>query len=179
MSAAVNRLATKSPSWLDLVSAAARAPAFLIPVLIAATFGAGRATDAYFVAYSAVLFLGGTLAQGIEQAIAPFAARVIHEEAAPRRYLDRAAVRCAGAGAFVWIIGVPIFTGLATASLRSSILGYAALFTPLTLCWCAAAAFTGTLIAQWKIGWATGAMLWRGMGAVLGIAAIPDRKSVV
>ncbi len=168
MSAAVNRLATKSTLWLALVSAAARAPAFLIPVLIAATFGAGRATDAYFVAYSAVLFLGGTLAQGIEQAIAPFAARVIHEEAAPRRYLDRAAVRCAGAGAFVWIIGVPIFTGLATASLRSAILGYAALFTPLTLCWCTAAAFTGTLIGGWSMDCRGWLVVGRGISIVVG-----------
>ena len=65
---------------------------FLIVAIIAAIFGSGWQTDAYFIAYSAVLFLGGTLAQGVEQAIVPFAAREIgRANGSPRRYLDAAA----------------------------------------------------------------------------------------
>src|SRR5690242_16328639 len=154
---------------LAFVSAAGRAPAFLIPVLIAAALGAGRETDAYFIAYSAALFLGGTLAQGIEQAVVPFAAYAIHRALAPRRYLDAAARRSALTSGLLWSIGVPAFVFIAVApSMRTAIIRYAIALTPLSLCWCAAAVFTGALVSQWKIGSATGSMLWRGLGGLLG-----------
>ncbi len=160
--------------YLALVSAVARAPAFLVPILIAAFFGSGPRTDAYFIAYSAVLFLAGTLGMGVEQAIVPFAAREIHHrEGSALRYLDVAARGSAGAGLVVWLVCVPILVGLASPALRRPILEYAICFTPLTLAWCAAAAFSGALISQWEIARATGSMLWRGAGALAGIALVP------
>jgi putative peptidoglycan lipid II flippase len=160
--------------YLALVSAVARAPAFLIPILIAGVFGSGPQTDAYFIAYSAVLLLGGTLGQGVEQAVVPFAAREMHRpDGSARRYLDAAARTSAGAGLVAWLVCLPILAGLAVPELRHSILVYALCFTPLTLAWCAAATFSGALVARWQIARATGSMLWRGAGAVVGIALVP------
>src|ERR1051326_995196 len=100
---------TRRALYLAFVSAVGRAPAFLIPILIAGFFGAGRATDAYFIAYSAVLFLGGTVAQGVEQAIVPFAARLIElRDGTARWYLDRAAFGSAAVAAVIWVVGVPV-----------------------------------------------------------------------
>lgn len=157
---------------LALVSAIARLPAFLIPVLIASVFGAGPETDAYFLAYSAVLFLGGTIAQGTEQAIVPFAAREISRaDGAPRRYLDFAARRAAQVGGVAWVVGIPLLTLAAAGHLRMAVVRYALLFTPLAIAWCAAAVFAGALVSQWRIALATGSMLWRGAGAMVGLGA--------
>ncbi len=157
---------------LTLVSAMARVPAFLIPVLIAAVFGAAPETDAYFLAYSAVLLLGGTIAQGTEQAVVPFAAREISRaDAAPRRYLDLAARRAALAGGLAWVVGIPILMLAAAGDLRIAVVRYAIVFTPLAIAWCAAAVYAGALVSQWRIAIATGSMLWRGVGALLGLAA--------
>jgi putative peptidoglycan lipid II flippase len=160
--------------YLALVSTVARAPAFLVPVLLAAIFGSGQQTDAYFIAYSAVLFLGGTLAQGVEQAIVPFAAREIHRaDGSARRYVDVAARSSAATGLVAWLVCLPLLVGLAAPHLRRLILEYAICFTPLALAWCAAAAFSGALVSQWRIARATGSMLWRGAGALAGIALVP------
>jgi putative peptidoglycan lipid II flippase len=159
---------------LALISAVARTPAFLVPVVIAAIFGAGASTDAYFLAYSAVLFLGGTLAQGLEQAVVPFAANQLenHQRTA-RLYLDRTARGATLVGAALWMTGVLGLAGVAQMALRRSVLTYAAAFTPLTLSWSAAAAFSGALISQEKIGTSTGSMLWRGLGALVGLSMAP------
>jgi putative peptidoglycan lipid II flippase len=159
---------------LALVSALARVPAFLIPILIAAVFGAGRETDAYFLAYSAVLLLGGTVAQGSEQAVVPFAAREITRPgAAPRRYLDHAALRLAMFGALLWIVGVPLLGLVAIADVRAAVLRYGVFLLPLAAGWCAAAVFGGALVSQFRIATATGSMLWRGLGALVGLATVP------
>ena len=160
--------------YLALVSAVARAPAFLIPILIAAIFGSGQRTDAYFIAYSAVLFLGGTLGQGVEQAIVPFAARQIHRaDGSAGRFLDAAARSSAAAGLAAWLVCLPILVALAAPGLRQLIVAYALCFTPLALAWCAAAAFSGALVSQWRIARATASMLWRGAGALVGVALVP------
>ena len=152
----------------------ARVPAFLIPVVIAAIFGAGPDTDAYFLAYSAVLFLGGTVAQGTEQAVVPFAAQEIARgDSAPRVYLDRAARRFAQLGGLVWLIGVPLVALAVDVTVRSAVIRYAIFFTPFAVAWCAVAVFAGALVSQWRIATATGSMLWRGAGAMLGLAAAP------
>ena len=65
------RVAFRRTAWLTTASVTGRLPGFLIPVLVAAVFGAGSQTDAYFLAYSAVLLLGGTLAQSVEVSIVP------------------------------------------------------------------------------------------------------------
>ncbi len=159
---------------LAVISAAARTPAFLIPILIAAVFGAGHRTDAYFLAYSLVLFLGGTLGQGLMQAIVPFAATAIHHRAdTAREYLDRASRASILAGAALWVIGLAGFALVAESALRSDALRYAIAFTPLALAWCVASVYAGALIAEWRIGTSTGSMLWRGVGALLGVALVP------
>ncbi len=166
--------AARRALYLALVSAVARAPAFVIPILLAAIFGSGQRTDAYFIAYSAVLFLGGTLGQGVEQAIVPFAARQLHRaDGSAGRYLDAAARRSAAAGLVTWLVGVPILVGLAAPALRRLILQYALCLTPLALAWCAAAVFSGALVSQGRIARATGSMLWRGAGALVGVALVP------
>jgi putative peptidoglycan lipid II flippase len=165
---------TRRAIGLAAVSAAARTPAFIIPVVIAAVFGASRQTDAYFIAYSAVLFLGGTLAQGLEQAVVPFAAKEIHwRPGLARRYLDRAARWASLAASAAWLVGVPLFALAAGALARWEVLGFAVLFTPLALAWCGAAVYSGALVSQWKIATATGSLLWRGLGAAIGVALIP------
>jgi putative peptidoglycan lipid II flippase len=160
--------------YLSLVSAAARAPGFVIPLLIAALFGAGPHTDAYFLVYSAVLLIGGTLGQGVEVAIVPHAARVLREAAgAISGYLNSAARNAALAAAVAWIVAVPILFLVANPILKSDVLRYAIVFTPMVLLWCAAGVYSGTLISQWLIASATGSMLWRGVGALLGFALAP------
>jgi len=158
--------------YLALVSALGRAPAFLIPVLIAAIFGSGARTDAYFLAYSAVLLFGGTLAQGVEQAVVPFAARALKRPGA-LHYLDRAARGCTVVGLGGWVVALPILAVLASPALRPSVASYAICLTPLTLAWCAAATFSGALIAEWRIARSTGSMLFRGAGALAGLALAP------
>jgi len=159
---------------LVAVSTAARAPALLVPILMAAIFGSGSTTDAYFLAYSAVLFVGGTLGQGMEQAVVPFAAREIHRaDGSARPYLEAAARGSAGAGVVVWLLCVPVLDALASPGLRAMVLVYAMCFTPLVLAWCAASTFSGALIGQWKIATATGSMLWRGAGAAAGLMLVP------
>jgi len=159
---------------LAVISAVARTPAFLIPILIAAVFGAGRRTDAYFLAYSLVLFLGGTLAQGLMQAVVPFAAVAFrHGAATARTYLDRGCRASVLAGTVLWVLGLAAFALVSQSELRRDATLYAVAFTPLALAWCAASIFAGALIAEWKIGTSTGSMLWRGVGAVLGVALVP------
>ncbi len=164
--------ATGQAVRLAFVSALGRTPAFLVPVLIAAMFGSGAHTDAYFIAYSAVLLFGGTLGQGLEQAIVPFAARALQGPSGIR-YLDRAARRSALIGLGGWIVALPVLVRLAAPALRAEVVSYAICFTPLTLAWCAAAAFSGALISRWQIARATGSMLLRGAGAVVGLALSP------
>ena len=125
---------TRRAVYLAFVSALGRAPAFLVPILIATFFGAGQSTDAYFIAYSAVLFLGGTVAQGVEQAIVPFAARQIHlRDGTIRSFLDQASFRSAGVAAALWMVGIPVFAFAAAPGLRTQELLYALSFTPLAL----------------------------------------------
>ena len=157
-----------------MVSGAARIPAFVIPLLIAATFGAGSETDAYFIAYSAVLFLGGTFAQGLEQAIVPFAARVIHQSnLSARNYFDRAARNSAVVAAAAWAVGMPLLALATAQSMRPRVLLYSICFVPMALTWCAAGVFGGALVSQWRIATSTGSMLWRGVGALVGLVLVP------
>jgi putative peptidoglycan lipid II flippase len=154
---------------LAAISAIARIPGFLIPLLIAAVFGAGPATDAYFLAYGAVFLTGGTLAQGIESAIVHFSAAARES----RGFEDWAARWALAVALVVWLAVVPIVALAAPSRLESSVIHYALLLTPLALLWPVCAAYAGGLVARWQIAQASGSLLWRGLGALLGLAAVP------
>jgi putative peptidoglycan lipid II flippase len=159
---------------LATVSALGRLPAFLVPLLIATAFGAGVATDAYFIAYGAALFLGGTLAQGLEYAIVPFVGREVRRSGgAPRIYLDSAARGAALIAVGVCVFGTPLLGLLVTSNLRLGVVRYSACFALFVVAWCGAAVFGGAHVSQWRIATATGSMLWRGGGALLGFAVAP------
>src|SRR5258705_8162174 len=121
-------------SHLALVSAFARLPGFLIPVVIAAFFGVNAGTDAYFLAYSAVLLVGGTLAQVVELVIVPFAAATRDRALGTLpTYLDRAARTCAGVTAIVWMGALGVLAAVSEAAIRGEVLRYALALTPLVV----------------------------------------------
>jgi putative peptidoglycan lipid II flippase len=157
---------------LAAISALARLPGFLIPVLVAATFGAGPSTDAYFLAYGAALLIGGTLAQSVEVAIVPFAVREI-AGGTPAAFLARTAGRVTMVGAALWLLVMPVVVVAAPSALRGPMIAYAACFTTLLLCWGASSVYAGALVAHGDIGAATGSLLWRGGGGLLGLALAP------
>jgi putative peptidoglycan lipid II flippase len=152
--------------YLAAISAVARVPGFLIPLLIAAVFGAGPETDAYFLAYGAVFLTGGTLAQGIESAIVHFSASARNASG----FEDGAARRIWWIALLVWILVVPIVAIAAPSHLERPVIHFALLLTPLAVLWPVCAAYSGGLIARWRIGQASGSMLWRGAGALAGVA---------
>lgn len=152
--------------YLAAVSAVARVPGFLIPLVIAAVFGAGPETDAYFLAYGAVFLTGGTLAQGIESAIVHFSASARNS----RGFEDGAARKIWWIALLVWVLVVPIVALAAPSHLEGSVIRFALLLTPLAVLWPVCAAYSGGLIARWHIGKASGSMLWRGAGALAGVA---------
>jgi putative peptidoglycan lipid II flippase len=153
--------------YLAAISAVARVPGFLIPLMIAAVFGAGPETDAYFLAYGAVFLTGGTLAQGIESAIVHFSASA----RSARGFEDGAARKIWWIALVVWVAVVPLVAIAAPSHLESSVIRFALLLTPLAVLWPVCAAYSGGLIARWRIGLASGSMLWRGAGALAGLAA--------
>ena len=152
-------------AYLALVSAVARVPGFLIPLLIAALFGAGEETDAYFLAYGAVFLTGGTLAQGIESAIVHFSASARNAWG----FEDSVARKLWAIALLVWILVVPVVVLAAPDHLKSQVIRFALLLTPLAVIWPVCAAYSGGLIARWHIGKASGSMLWRGAGALAGV----------
>src|SRR2546421_12816765 len=90
---------------LAAISAGARVPGLVIPLAMAAFFGAGPSTDAYFVAYSAALLIGGTLGQAIEVAIVPFVAReTARQGGSPRHFLRVVSGHAALIGGTLWCV---------------------------------------------------------------------------
>lgn len=152
--------------YLAAISAVARVPGFLIPLLIAAVFGAGPETDAYFLAYGAVFLTGGTMAQGIESAIVHFSASARNASG----FEDGAARKIWWIALLVWVLVVPIVAIAAPSHLERPVIHFALLLTPLAVLWPVCAAYSGGLIARWRIGQASGSMLWRGAGALAGVA---------
>jgi putative peptidoglycan lipid II flippase len=159
---------------LAAVSALARVPGFLIPVLLAAAFGAGYQTDAYFVAYGAALLVGGTLAQSVEVAIVPFAAReILAHGLGSQRFFDRTGLRVTLVAALLWLVVLPIVEFGTRPHLRGSVLLYAACFTPLVLFWSRSAVYAGGHVSQSRIATATGSAIWRGLGGLVALALMP------
>jgi len=168
------RIAVRRAALLTLASVVGRTPGFLIPVLVASVFGAGIRTDAYFLAYNTVLLVCGTLAQAVEVSIVPYAARALLASAqAGRRFLGATALRLSSLAAGVWLVVVPVVVVLAGTAVRWPLAGYAACFTPLVFLWSAASVHAGALVAEGDIAAATGSMLWRGGGGLLGLALGP------
>ncbi|MEO7993587.1 MAG: lipid II flippase MurJ [bacterium] len=164
----------RQAAWLASISVVARLPGFLVPVIIASLFGAGPLTDAYFLAYSAALFVGGTIAQAIEVAIIPFVSRErVRTGGSGVTYADLAAKRVTQICVVVWLLGVPLLLWGTARALRPAVLEFALCFTPLAVLWSTAAAYGGALVSAGRIAESTGSMLWRGGGALLGMALVP------
>lgn len=156
------------------ISALARIPGFLIPVLVGAAFGAGLYTDAYFLAYGAVLLVGGTLGQSIEGAIVPFAAREFAGAGGSAfAFFGRTGSRVTLVAGLVWLGVAPLVVLAAPAALRGDVARYVACFTPLLLLWGAASVYAGALVAHGDIAAATGSLLWRGAGGLAGLGLAP------
>lgn len=153
--------------YLAAISAIARIPGFLIPLMIAAVFGAGPETDAYFLAYGALFLTGGTLAQGIESAIVHFSASTRDS----RGFEDAAARKIWWIALAVWVLVIPVVAIASPAHLEGSVIRFGILLTPLAILWPVCAAYSGGLVARWRIGQASASMLWRGVGALVGVAA--------
>jgi putative peptidoglycan lipid II flippase len=176
--AVATRVATmksaRRAAFLAVISALARAPGLLIPILIAAYYGAGPKTDAYFIVYSTALFIGGTAAQGIEVAIVPFAARAITSGSqGARRFLDGTAFRASAAAGLAWLVGVPIAVWVSQEGLQHEVASYGALFAPLVILWNASSVYSGGLVSQDAIGLAIGSAAWRGAGGILAVVLAP------
>ena len=160
--------------YLALISGVARAPGFLIPILIAAYYGAGPRTDAYFIVYSAALFIGGTVAQGIEVAIVPFAARAIASgRRAAAGFLDGTALRTSLAAGLAWVVGAPLVVWASQKGLHHEVAVYGICFAPLVILWNTSSVYCGGLVSQDAIGLAIGSALWRGAGGVAAIVLAP------
>lgn len=162
---------------LAALSAVAKGPGFLIPVLLAAFFGAGKRTDAYFLAYAGLLLVGGTVAQPLEAAVVPFAAEsLLQGRAAARRFLSRwirwAVLIGFGAGAVgALAIGV-VLVGLHLTKVNGPLLlTYYLLLVPGAVGWCAAAIVSGSLTSGWRLEEAAIANAFRGLGALGGALA--------
>jgi putative peptidoglycan lipid II flippase len=158
---------------LAAVAGVSRVPGFLIPLLIASVFGAGPETDAYFLAYSAVLLVAGTIAQALEVAIVPFAARALGPGGAGFPYVQAAGRRGLQASIGPWALAAVAVAVLAGGVQPQRVLFYALCFTPLALAWPVASAFAGALVARLSIASASASLLWRGGGALLGLVLAP------
>ena len=166
-------------AYLSLISGAARAPGFLIPIIIAAYYGAGASTDAYFIAYSAALLVGGTLAQGIDVAIVPFAARAIANGSQPgRQFLDHIARRATQVAGVAWLVGLPLAVWASQGGLRTQVALYGVCFAPLVMLWNTSSVYSGGLVSQDSIGLATGSTVWRGAGGLAAFAVAPHQAAL-
>ena len=158
---------------LAAASVTGRLPGFLIPVLVAAVFGAAGQTDAYFVVYNAVLLVGGTLAQAVDVSIVPFAARrLLMAGGNPSHFLSRTSGRVLLVALAAWLVIVPTLL-LASAGLGRAVGLYGLSFMPLVLCWSWASVYSGALVAQGRIAHATTSLGLRGLGGLLGLALAP------
>jgi putative peptidoglycan lipid II flippase len=159
---------------LAAISAAARLPSFLLPLVIAGIFGAGIETDAYFVAYAAALLVGGTLAQAIEVAIVPFA---VHEgrrpDGASHVFLRKSALGVTTVAVALWAFGIGILALTTTRAMSTQTLRYALALTPLVILWSATSVYSGALVAYHRIETAIGSLMLRALGALTLLILLP------
>jgi peptidoglycan biosynthesis protein MviN/MurJ (putative lipid II flippase) len=161
---------------LAAISALAKGPGFLLPLVIAASFGAGRATDQYFLAYAALLFVGGSVGQALEAAVVPFAATALREGAAhARERIKRFVIGAAATGVVAALLGaVALWLGMSASSTmhearRAASLHYA-LLTPAVVGWAVSGVLSGALIAAMQVERSAFANAFRGLGALAGAA---------
>lgn len=157
----------KRALWLAGVSVVARTPGFLIPVIVGSVFGAGLETDAYFLAYGAVLLIAGTLGQAIEAAIVPFSAAELTTTRG--RFEDRSARMVVLATIPLWIVVAPLVSIAAPNGMASRVALFLLFLTPMVIGWPVCATYSGALVARWDIAGASLSVLWRGGGALLGV----------
>lgn len=167
-------LSVRRATMLAMVSVAGRVPGFLIPVLVAAVFGAAGQTDAYFIVYNAVLLVGGTLGQAVDVSIVPFAARrLLMVGGEPGSFLARTSWRVVLVAAAAWLVIVPLLL-LASTGFGRAVTVYGLAFMLLVLCWSWASVYSGALVAEGRIAHATASLGWRGLGGLLGLALAPS-----
>ncbi len=159
---------------LAVLAALVKGPGFLIPVIIAAFFGAGHLTDAYFLAYGGVLLIGGTVGQPLEAAIVPFAA---HALALGRRTADRFMRVLFGRGLAVGMVAALVGAGLLWAAFIVSrpkqvqaveVFRFYILLAPAAVAWCVAGLYTGSLVSAWRLEAGAVGYGFRGVGALVG-----------
>lgn len=170
---------------LALIAGAAKAPGFVVPLLLASVFGAGQATDGFFLAYAAALLVAGAFGQAVESAIVPCAASAFKRQGddalawvdgCARWAALRASVLSLLAGA-VLLAGIEL--SASPAALRARALPPFGALMILAVAWCAASAYAGSLVAIWKLEVAAIGSIWRGVGGGLGILVAWATQSVV
>lgn len=165
---------------LAVLAGVAKAPGFLIPLVIAAFFGAGHVTDAYFLAYGGVLLVGGTIGQPLEVAIVPFTA---HALALGRRatasFMHKLVARGLIVGGGAALVGAGLLWGGLKIShpdgvLVADVSTFYLLLIPAAVAWCVAGVYSGSLVSAWQLEISAIGNAFRGLGAltgaVLGIA---------
>ena len=159
---------------LAVLSGLVKAPGFLIPIIIAASFGAGHLTDAYFLAYGGVLLVGGTVGQPLEAAIVPFAAHALTlGRGAARGFMHTMFRRgmVVGLGSALVgavLIGVGLQISHAQGISTGSVFGFYFLLAPAAVAWCVAGLYTGSLVSAWHLEEGAVGYGFRGVGALGG-----------
>ena len=162
---------------LAAISGIAKGPGFLIPVVIAAFFGAGHTTDAYFLAYGGVLLVGGTVGQPLEAVIVPFAAHALALGRSAAAVFMESLFR---QGVLVGVISALVGAGLIGVAFAASppegvaerqVFGFYALLAPAAVAWCVAGLYSGSLVSGWHLEVGAIAYGFRGIGALAGAVA--------
>jgi len=154
----------------------AKGPGFVIPIVIAAFFGAGSLTDAYFLAYGGVLLVGGAVAQPLEAVVVPFAAHALalgqRASATFSRELALRGVTLGLAsvvgGAILIVLGITITRPDVS---RMQVVDFYAILAPGAVAWCVASLYSGALISAWRLEMVALAYGFRGLGALAGALA--------
>lgn len=159
---------------LAVISALAKGPGFLLPIVVAGFFGAGKATDEYFLAYAALLFVGGSIGQALEAAVVPFAAAGLRAGAdRAREQIGRYARGAAVAGLCGAVLGVvALWIGMSAATAmrpsRAPASGYYLLLVPAIVGWAVSGVYSGALVAALRLERSAAANAFRGIGALIG-----------
>ena len=162
---------------LAAISAVVKGPGFLIPLIIAAFFGAGHVTDAYFLAYGGVLLVGGTVGQPLEAVVVPFAA---HALVLGRRSAARFMRQLSTQGLVIGLVAGLVGALLIGVGMRFSkpsgvdpgtVFRFYALLAPAAVAWCIAGLYSGSLVSGWHLEIGAIGYGFRGAGALVGAVA--------